>query len=68
MYRDRKNIVLSFITFLYRDTDENEEEWAIIELQGDLECRDGTPLQSQFIGDLHFRKQDVRKIILSNVV
>lgn len=37
--------------------DDNVKSWGIVELQGDLESRVDGPLQSQFVGDLHFGMQ-----------
>lgn len=42
------------------------EEWGIIELQGDLETRDGESLAGQFIGDLHYDKFGVPMMIIGH--
>ncbi|XP_012266611.1 chromosome transmission fidelity protein 8 homolog [Athalia rosae] len=34
----------------------DSNEWAIIELQGELQSRSNQALNDQFIGDLHFKK------------
>uniref|UniRef100_A0A023FA17 Chromosome transmission fidelity protein 8-like protein n=1 Tax=Triatoma infestans TaxID=30076 RepID=A0A023FA17_TRIIF len=34
--------------------DDSLNAWGIIELQGDLESRVGSSLESQFVGDLHY--------------
>ncbi|KAK7794215.1 hypothetical protein R5R35_012538 [Gryllus longicercus] len=41
-------------------------EWAIIELQGDLESRGEGTFCSQFIGDLHFTKNNVPVLIVGH--
>lgn len=37
----------------------NEEPpfWGMVELQGDVESRNQTPLEDQFVGDLHYTNQ-----------
>ena len=47
---------LNSCIFLLFSLEENadKKEWAIIELQGDLETRHPVPLSGKFIGDLHF--------------
>ena len=42
------------LSFLRSDDKSTCDEWAIIELQGDLETRQPVPLSGKFIGDLHF--------------
>ncbi|CAL1532764.1 unnamed protein product [Lymnaea stagnalis] len=42
------------------------KEWAIIELQGDLETRHPVPLSSKFIGDLHFTHKDSPVLIIGH--
>lgn len=41
-------------------------EWAIVELQGDLESRSGGSLASQFIGDLHFSRSGQPALIVGH--
>ncbi|KAI8790104.1 chromosome transmission fidelity protein 8 isoform X3 [Biomphalaria glabrata] len=42
------------------------KEWAIVELQGDLETRHPVPLNHNFIGDLHFTHQDAPVLIIGH--
>ncbi|XP_014274233.1 chromosome transmission fidelity protein 8 homolog [Halyomorpha halys] len=42
---------------VYLKMADNPHTWGIIELQGDLESRNGGALQSQFVGDLHYGMQ-----------
>ncbi|ESO82659.1 hypothetical protein LOTGIDRAFT_155672 [Lottia gigantea] len=44
----------------------NCPEWAIIDLQGDLETRHPVPLSGKFIGDLHFTKKDAPVFIIGH--
>lgn len=46
------------ICFISRPLGENGDlqEWAIIELQGDLEARGNKAVNNQFIGDLSYNK------------
>ncbi|XP_005101776.1 chromosome transmission fidelity protein 8 homolog [Aplysia californica] len=47
--------------------DETEcKEWAIVELQGDLETRHPVPLSGKFIGDLHFAHKDAPVLIIGH--
>lgn len=46
--------------------EESPGEWAIIELQGDLESRAGGTFDSQFIGDLHYTRTDVPVLIVGH--
>ena len=36
---------------------ENQGEWGLVELQGQLETRDGAPFDGMHMGDLHFDAQ-----------
>uniref|UniRef100_A0A0A9X8Q1 Chromosome transmission fidelity protein 8 n=1 Tax=Lygus hesperus TaxID=30085 RepID=A0A0A9X8Q1_LYGHE len=45
------------MTIIVKLEDEGAESWGIIELQGDLESREGGTLQSKFVGDLHYTVQ-----------
>ncbi|KAK6185978.1 hypothetical protein SNE40_008102 [Patella caerulea] len=45
---------------------ENCPEWAIIDLQGELETRNPVPLSGKFIGDLHFTKKDAPIFIIGH--
>ena len=40
----------------FRPTDGGPQEWAILELQGDLEARGNKSVNNQFIGDLSYNK------------
>ena len=56
---------------IYIKIDENQNpdkitEWSIIELQGDLEVRNGDSLTNKFLGDLHFDKDGVPIMILGH--
>ncbi|KAH9494628.1 Chromosome transmission fidelity protein 8 [Bulinus truncatus] len=42
------------------------KEWAIVELQGDLETRHPVPLNNNFIGDLHFTHKDAPVLIIGH--
>ncbi|XP_046490520.1 chromosome transmission fidelity protein 8 homolog [Neodiprion pinetum] len=45
---------------------EDTNEWAIIELQGDLESRTNQSLNDQFIGDLHYTKTGTPILIVGH--
>lgn len=49
-----QNPTMFFIVFFRENAKEDIPEWAIIELQGDLESREELSLYNQFVGDLHF--------------
>ncbi|KAK7483067.1 hypothetical protein BaRGS_00025730 [Batillaria attramentaria] len=42
------------------------EEWAMVELQGELETRHPVPLSGKQIGDLHFTNKDVPVLIIGH--
>lgn len=44
----------------------SQKEWAIVELQGDLETRHPVPLGGKFIGDLHFTHKDAPVLIIGH--
>ncbi|RUS80366.1 hypothetical protein EGW08_011863 [Elysia chlorotica] len=44
----------------------DQKEWAIVELQGDLETRHPVPLSGKFIGDLHFTHKDAPVLIIGH--
>lgn len=41
-------------------------EWAIIELQGDLQTREDSPWSGQFVGDLHYTKSGQPILIIGH--
>ncbi|KAJ9591176.1 hypothetical protein L9F63_027319 [Diploptera punctata] len=41
-------------------------EWAIVELQGDLESRDNSNIYEQFIGDLHYTNKGKPLLIIGH--
>ncbi|CAF0864271.1 unnamed protein product [Brachionus calyciflorus] len=48
--------------------DKEVNEWAIIELQGDLECEKGESICGKFMADLHFNKDGTPILILGHHV
>ncbi|XP_046659276.1 chromosome transmission fidelity protein 8 homolog [Homalodisca vitripennis] len=38
--------------------------WGMLELQGDVESRNQTPLEDQFVGDLHFTFQGNTPVLI----
>ncbi|CAG9819350.1 unnamed protein product [Phaedon cochleariae] len=42
------------------------DEWAIIELQGDLKSHSDSNFEGQFIGDLHFTKSGIPLLIIGH--
>lgn len=42
------------------------ENWAIIELQGDIQAHSGTITGTQFVGDLHFTKTGTTVLIIGH--
>lgn len=42
------------------------DEWAIIELQGDLKSHSDSKFEGQFIGDLHFTKTGTPLLIIGH--
>ncbi|XP_046390141.1 chromosome transmission fidelity protein 8 homolog [Ischnura elegans] len=47
-------------------TVEKTKEWAIIELQGDLESRIHSDVAGKFIGDLHYSQQKIPILIIGH--
>ncbi|XP_077167026.1 chromosome transmission fidelity protein 8 homolog [Paroedura picta] len=43
-------------------------EWLLLELQGELEARDGAGLAGRLLGDLHFTRQGVPVLLLGHHV
>lgn len=48
--------MMFFFYFFYFSHSSGPGEWAIIELQGDLEVRSNQIMHDQFIGDLYYNK------------
>ncbi|XP_065569989.1 chromosome transmission fidelity protein 8 homolog [Artemia franciscana] len=45
---------------------EDPEEWALIELQGDLNSRSDEPISGKHIGDLHYTKDGTPILIIGH--
>uniref|UniRef100_A0A8D8S638 Chromosome transmission fidelity protein 8 homolog n=1 Tax=Cacopsylla melanoneura TaxID=428564 RepID=A0A8D8S638_9HEMI len=46
--------------------EEGSPEWGLIELQGDLESRNGSRMENKFVGDLHFQKNGTPILIIGH--
>lgn len=51
---------------LYRPSEGLHEEWAIIELQGDIKSQSESNFEGQLIGDLHFTKSGTPLLIIGH--
>ncbi|XP_069701392.1 chromosome transmission fidelity protein 8 homolog isoform X2 [Periplaneta americana] len=51
---------------MHQRSDSPVEEWAVVELQGDLESRDNENFHEQFIGDLHYTKKEKPVLIIGH--
>ncbi|XP_047740214.1 chromosome transmission fidelity protein 8 homolog isoform X2 [Hyalella azteca] len=51
------------IQFSHKD---GEKEWVMLELQGDLECRNNEALAQNFMGDLHYNDEGVPVLIIGH--
>lgn len=49
------------LCLFHYSAEEGVDSWGIIELQGDLESREGGSVKSQFVGDLHYTVQVSRE-------
>ncbi|KAL1452231.1 hypothetical protein WDU94_006526 [Cyamophila willieti] len=48
------------------NNEEGTPEWGLIELQGDLESRNGSRMENKFVGDLHFQKNGTPILIIGH--
>ncbi|XP_041376372.1 chromosome transmission fidelity protein 8 homolog [Gigantopelta aegis] len=52
--------------FIKMPSDGSCPEWAILDVQGDLETRHNVPLSGKFIGDLHFTHKDAPVLLIGH--
>ncbi|XP_063232058.1 chromosome transmission fidelity protein 8 homolog isoform X2 [Bacillus rossius redtenbacheri] len=65
-YVDRCPHLLAGLSPVCRPGGDGCCEWAVVELQGDLESRSRRSLFDQFIGDLHFTTKGVPVLIIGH--
>ncbi|XP_044758026.1 chromosome transmission fidelity protein 8 homolog [Coccinella septempunctata] len=49
-----------------KSTKDENHDWSILELQGDIKSHSESNLENQFIGDLHFTKSGVPILIIGH--
>ncbi|XP_075225376.1 chromosome transmission fidelity protein 8 homolog [Lycorma delicatula] len=57
---------MSIIIKLAEVGDDGLPAWGLVEIQGDLLSRSGSPLLGQYVGDLHFTKEGTPILIVGH--